>query len=659
MKKLIAILLCAVTLLSLCACGQKSSENPAGSTETRTAALDGDAAASAVDLAAKPASDAALVSSSVDPAEPEETGSTPAGRKELVVGSTTPMTGAFATDAFGLNSADMDVRELIHGYELTGWDSAHSTFIINPTVVKNYTEVSGTYTITLRNDLKWSDGSAVTAWDYAFTVLLTSAPAVAELGGSTGAYGHIQGVDGYSNGKTNRISGVTVPDDYTLKITINREFRPHFFNLGLLGIKPYPIGEIAPGCSVKSGNKGIYLEGGELSKAVLEKNLLDPASGYATHPKVVSGPYILTDYDAQANKATFELNGNFKGDLKGKKPSIEKIVFRYIPSDKVTEEVKNGSVDLMNRVTAKDTIDELKKESGLTSAAYPRSGLAFISFCCEKPTVEAKAVRQAIAYCFDSKAFAKEIAGDYGEVPNGFYGKGQWMVMLINGSMNPPLGMTAAETAQLKGLSLNSITHYELDTGKAEKLLEKNGWKLGDDGIRFKKVGKDTVKLELVLAYPAGSHVADVFPDTLVENLDKIGVKLTLKAVEAADLYRQYYRQDERDCDMIFMATNFNTIYDPSENFALDPAHQTIYNRTAIKDKTLFDYAVQMRRTQPGDPVGYCVKWARFQNYLMSQAPIIPAYTNDYYDFYIPALKNYKPTSFQTWSKAIVEASLG
>ena len=583
------------------------------------------------------------------------------GQGELVVGTTTPMTGAFATDAWSLNASDMDVRELIHGYELSSWSSAESTYVMNPTVVKDFVAYSmggpHTYTITLQNDLKWSDGSPVTAWDYAFSILLSSSPEVAKLDGSNGSLSQIQGVEAYANGKAKGISGVTVPNNQTLKITMTKDFEPHFFYLGLFYIKPYPIGEIAPGCSVKSGANGIYIDG-NFTADTLKANLLDPNNGYAAHPSVVSGPYKLTAFDAAKCEATFEINSNFKGDVNGKKPSINKIVFRYIPTDKVAEEVKNGNVDLMNRVTAKNSIDTLLKASDVKSTAYPRSGLAFISFCCEQPTVAKAEVRQAISYCFDKAAFAKEIVGDYGEAPNGFYGKGQWMVQLINGELEAPEKMPAAKKAQLNRLSLNLIKDYSLNTNAAAKLLDRYGWKVGEDGIRYNNVQGKQVKLDLVLAYPEGSAVADVFPATLVDNLKEIGINLTLKAVKPNDLLRQYYRQDERSCDMIFMATNFNTVYDPAENYATDEAHQTVYNRTALKEDKLYELAVQMRKTVPGDLTEYCVRWLNFQNNLMMYAPVIPAYTNDYYDFYVSGLKDYNITSYQTWSKAIVAASL-
>ncbi len=588
-------------------------------------------------------------------------GNSSKGQGELVVGTTTPMTGAFATDAWSLNAADMDVRELIHGYELASWSSAQSTYIMNPTVVKSITSLSTggphTYTITLKDDLKWSDGSAVTAWDYAFSILLSSAPEIVELGGSNAAFSQIKGVEAFGTGKAKSITGVTVPDDHTLKITMTQEYQPYFFNMGIFYIKPYPIGQIAPGCEVKSNNQGIYIEG-PFTAELLQKNLLDPASGYATHPSVVSGPYKLTAYDAKEGKATFEINPNFKGDVNGDKPSIKKIVFRYIPSDKVAEEVKKGNVDLMNHVTTKDSIDALVKESSVKSAAYPRSGLSFISFCCEQPTVATSVVRQAIAYGFDREAFAEAVVGKYGEVPGGFYGKGQWMVQLLNGELDVPNNMDAAQKQLLNRLKIDSIRDYSFDTKKAASLLDRYGWKVGEDGIRAKTVQGKKVKLDLVLVYLEGSTAADALQKTLADNLKEIGIQLTLKAVAPDELLKMYYRQDERDCDMIFLATNFNTVYDPAENFSLADGRQYVYNRTGLKDNRLYQLAVNMRKVHQGEFGEYCSRWIRFQDYLMDQVPVLPAYTNDYYDFYIPGLKDYKITDYQTWSKAIVAASL-
>ena len=54
---------------------------------------------------------------------------------ELVVGSTTAMSGSFFTDMWGRNTADMDVRTLVHGYNLVQWNGELGAYGIDDTVV--------------------------------------------------------------------------------------------------------------------------------------------------------------------------------------------------------------------------------------------------------------------------------------------------------------------------------------------------------------------------------------------------------------------------------------------------------------------------------------------------------------------------------------------
>ena len=102
-----------------------------------------------------------------------------AAGNQLVVGSTTAMSGAFFTDLFGSNTADIDVRALLHGYNLMSWDHETGTYQINDSVVAGMAvsrdaQNNRVYTFDLYGDLKFSDGSAITAKDYAFSILLTA-----------------------------------------------------------------------------------------------------------------------------------------------------------------------------------------------------------------------------------------------------------------------------------------------------------------------------------------------------------------------------------------------------------------------------------------------------------------------------------------------------
>ena len=107
-----------------------------------------------------------------------------------------------------------------------------------------------TFIIALYEDMVYSDGTPVTAWDYAFSFLLTMAPEMQELGASVHKPEYIVGYSNYINGKTNRLAGVRVLGDYLMHITIDDAYLPFFYELGLLDCTPYPISVIAPGVKV-------------------------------------------------------------------------------------------------------------------------------------------------------------------------------------------------------------------------------------------------------------------------------------------------------------------------------------------------------------------------------------------------------------------------
>ena len=605
-----------------------------------------------------------------------------AAENQLVVGSTTAMSGAFFTDLFGSNTADMDVRALLHGYNLMSWDHETGTYQINDSVVAGMAvsrdaQNNRVYTFDLYGDLKFSDGSAITAKDYAFSILLTASPELAKLGGQSAAVGAILGMDAYQSGKSSVLRGVRLLSDTQMSITISKAYEPYFYEMALFDYSPYPISVLAPGCKVVDTEKGVGIvnasgTGGAIFTAdLLQKTILDAATGYMSHPSVVSGPYTLTSYDAQSATASFAINPYYKGNEDGEKPTIETIVYRSVANDEAIDLLLSGEVDLLNKMVAADTISkgiQSTADQPFAVANYPRSGLSMISFSCERQTVSGKAVRQAIASCFDRDALVKAYTGNFGLKANGYFGIGQWMYQLAAGTIQPPdlpANATAKETAayektvaQWDALSLDKLKDYPLDLDQAAKLLDQDEWRLGKDGIRAKKIDGKTVTLDLTLIYPEGNAVGDALNATLTENLASIGVRLTVKAVPMNELLDIYYRRVARDCDMIYLATNFGTIFDPSTTYSTDAAYEKTVNRTGIRDKKLAQLAVDMRKTEPGDVLSYCQKWVAFQERWTEVLPAIPVYSNVYFDFYTTRLQNYRVTENQTWTQAIVGATL-
>lgn len=607
--------------------------------------------------------------------------------EELTVGTATAMSGCFFGDMWGENTADMDVRTLLHGYHLVRWNGNEGSFGIDPSVVSGLVvtdDAAGnrTYTVALYNDLLYSDGTPITARDYAFSILLSIAPQTAQIGGSISSGSYILGIDEYLSGQSATLAGLRVLDERQLALTIKAEYLPFFYELAPLNYCPYPISVIAPGCEVVDDGEGAYIRG-PFTADTLRTTVLDEKDGYLSHPSVTSGPYMLTSYDAKENVARFEINPFYKGNSDGKLPQIQRLVYKWVPAEEMMTQLANGEIGLINKCVNANLISQGLQLLSTGKAAvsnYARSGFSFISFSCERPTVGSAAVRKAIAHCFDKDAFIQSYVSNYGYRVDGYYGIGQWMYRLVSGAVASPLApleeeATAEEEkayeeklAAWESLSMEDMPVYDLDVQEAVRLLEQDGWTLNKDGeafapakddVRCKEVDGTLTALELSLLYPEGNAIGEALDAVFVDNLKQAGIVLHVESKPFQELLEVYYRHQERTYDMIYLATNFANVFDPSRTFAPDDAHQGVDNRTGIEDQELYDLAVSMRLTQPGDTLAYCQKWVSFQKRWVEVLPAIPVYSNVYFDFYTPTLQGYNAGSNVSWAEAIVEAYLG
>ena len=721
--------------------------------------------------------------------------------EELIVGHPTITKGDFFTELFGNDTADIDVRALIHGYNLVNWDQNQGTYVVDPSVVTEFQvtvdEVGNkTYRMLLADDLFYSDGTPITAWDYAFSILFMMSPEIEEVGGKIYRAQHLLGYDEYiatrkkviageplTDDDVMSLGGVEVHGDHELWITLDGEFLPYFFETGLLMTVPYPISVIAPGCKVYDDGFGVYIgnenkdsEENLFTPELLAKTVLDPETGYNSHPSVVSGPYTMTSWDPATGEGHFVINEYFKGawfhnnlpgpdyagpvqyiqvldeegvpklDASGNelwlvKPTIEKIAFVEADNDTMIQKLADGELHLVNKVTYGPTIQqgmmgEAAREAGIKFQNYPRIGLSFLTFTYDWPTVHDKEVRQAIAWCMDRDLLTNEYCGysieetggqqSFGTRVDGYFGIEQWEYLLVTGQLDYPVNfldqffppvtevtLTPEEEEEretkrqelLKKRNLyatsqeeydmyvaawqamtaeweNKLVVYSVDLNKANALLDKAGWTYNQDGgaykpdsgeIRCKKMEDGSfLPLDLKMMYPEGNHMAEIMMEAgkdeiavegtdwsknFVDNLMRVGIKLTLVPEPMTELLKSYYRQKDRTTDMIYLATNFHVIVDPAITYSTDDSvnHQ-IWNNTYSDDEVLYNDAVNMRKTEPGDIFEYVSKWVTFQERYNEVLPTIPIYSNIYFDFFNQYLQNYYITGQVTWSQAILPA---
>ena len=599
----------------------------------------------------------------------------------LNVGNPTPMRGEFFTEMWGNSTTDIDVRSLLHGYNLIYWNVNDGMFTVDPSVVSGVAvtddaQGNRSFIMVLHGDLRYSDGSRITAWDYAFSYLMSIAPEIYDLGGAPIRREHLLGYEDYLNGTAQGLAGVRVVSNDTLMVTIDHRYLPFFYEMGLLFCNPYPIKVIAPGVVVKDDGRGVYLANEDESVTepvftaeLLKKTIMDPDTGYMSHPSVVSGPYTITSWDSETATAEFAINPYFKGDAEGKKPTIPTLTFTTADNETMIDQLKSGEFGLLNKVMRADSIQagiEAMQENPLSMSNYPRVGESYISFACEKETVSSLAVRQAIAWCMDRDQFTRDYTNNFGLRVDGYYGIGQWMYGIVAGTTAPPVDPPKDEKdteAQKKyeetidayhALSLGNLIAYNVDIEKAKALLDEDGWVLNEDGIRE----KDGVKLDLKMIYPEGNNSNISFEKNFIPNLEEVGIKLTMEAVPMTELLGRWYKQGEREEDMIYLASNFDIVFDPAVNFLANDNGEQNWGYTNLYDEELYQAALAMRQTEPGDVLTYMQHWITFQERFNEILPMLPVYSNIYFDFYTNALQNYLIESNVTWGQAIVAATL-
>lgn len=580
---------------------------------------------------------------------------------KLTVGTGTVFSGNFLADALGSNISDQDVRRLIHGYSLVRWDSATGSYQFSRPPVTAVT-VSGdelTFTFAISQDLKYSDGTPITARDYAFTLLLLGSWELKDAAGNREDISRIAGGSAYMNRSAKELSGFRILGDYQFSLELDAAYTPYFYQLKALDVMPLPISVLAPDCEVKDDGAGAYISG-TFTADVLKETILDPETGYMNHPSVSCGPYMLTDYDG--NNVTLALNPEYAGDETGVKPTIPQIIVKSDSSGTLIEQLSAGDIDLAVRTAqAKQIAAGMQLMSGgdIAMKAYSRAGLAFISFCAEKGPTADVTVRQALAMCMDKEQLTSSYLGAFGTTVKGYYGIGQWMFMMANGTLVPAEG----EEEAWADLTLDNIPEYPLDPEAAARLLEQDGWVLNaaggtfhaeTDNLRYKLIDDELVPLSLKLIYPEGNGAEPLLEESFIANLDAIGIQLETEAMPMPELLKLYYGQEERNCDMIMLGTNFNDVFDPSGNY-----DENGYDRlNGITDPHMAELAVNMRMTQPGDAPEYCRRWLAYQEYRATIEPEIPLYSDAYMDFHIVALQNYEPGRTGSWAVALTEAIL-
>ncbi len=560
----------------------------------------------------------------------------------VTVATLTAMRGYFFTDLWGNNSTDLDVQNLIHGLSTIEWVSENQ-YEPNPTAVKELLaqeneDGSKTFYVILNEGLCYSDGSEISASDYVFSVLLLASPQVMQLGGAETAYNWIRGYEAYHSGETDHFSGVRLMGNYIFSLTVEDEYLPFFYENSYVDITPYPIQVLLGDYTVVDSARGAYLKAEDdalptpFSAEKLKEKLFGK-NGYMTTPSVVSGPYRIVKYDGENGIAVFEKNPMYPGNAEGVVPSVEKITLIGTNAADALNGIKDGTYDLVVQCVSGNMIDEAIAD-GVNYDMYPRRGLGYICFACEKQTMNDILVRKAIASATNRSGYTAEYLGSYGITAYGYYGVGQWMTQAALGNV---------DIEGLTGVSAESFDTIPYEINNAKYFLNEAGYR---DGI------------DLTLAIPENSEAGKTFVKYTAADYEKAGIHLTIAEIPFDELLDDLYGPEERKYDMYFLGSNFSKVFDPSISFMFGGMNASATNLTRISDEELYKKSLAMRSCEPGDIKGYFDAWCAFQQKFGEVMPLIPLYSNLYADLFSMRLTGYGLSGHREWADAILYASV-
>ena len=566
----------------------------------------------------------------------------------VILGSATELSGAFRNSSWGKSSpgsSDLDIENLTSGYATvqTGPDGAMmwntKALAETPTSVVNE-DGTLTYTIKIKNDLKFSDGSAITAKNYIASILANSTEVSVAAGGTGNSGMQLVGYDEYKayvgnndgadvEGEEYKASkyfaGVKLLDDYSFSITFLADYANYYYVQSYASYSPVPVAlYLGENTIVVNEDKSCGLSDGfYATKEEDGKNVYTMAEVIVNNLKwdsklPYSGPYVVKDYDEAALIATLELNPYYPGDDARGKASIKTITYIQIVSETQTDMFKKGEVDVLAGITGGD---DTKAALAIVEADpdkyaethYDRAGYGFIGLRADLGPASFTAVRQAILYTINRLEFAQAFTGGYGSVVHGPYYEGM-----------------ASFQANKDNIDLNT---YDYSSDAAIEVLEEGGWIYNADGteydaakggIRYKKLeGYERSEQNLKYSSTDGKYktvkVGDDFymplafnwygtqPNNVTDMLitawqnnpnatTKIGMYITYTSCDfTSGLYGEYLQIEDygwdgvAKCCGINYATGFTSaIYDFSFNWTIDQSMYADYSYTYFMDEADF-----------------------------------------------------------------------
>ena len=439
-----------------------------------------------------------------------------------------------------------------------------------------------TVTYKINPKFKWSNGEPVTTKDIVKTYEIVANQKYIESSSSSRFNKNrkkIVGIQEYNEGKADKISGLEVIDDSTMKIHLT---------------------EVTP--SVYWGGNFVseFVNAKQFEGVPMDKIIESPA--LRKNP-LSYGPYYIKDI-VQGEKVIFEANPYYyRGE-----PKIKTIEMEILPPSQQVAAIKSGKYDIVfnPELNIFPEIENLDNINILTRKAMYFSYLGFHvgKWDAEKNEVITDPnskmydinLKRAMAYAIDNDSIAKQF----------YHGL----------AMRAPSPIAPIFT-QLRNPEVDG---FKIDIEKAKKILDDAGYKDVDgDGIRE---GKDGKPFKINLAMMSGSEIQEPLSQYYIQQWKSIGLNVELVDGRLLDFNNFYDRlkADDPAIDCFFAAFGYGT--DPQQMSLFGKNSQ--FNKSRYTSETLEKALEAQISPEALDEAKRIEIYHNYDKIFMEELPVAP-----------------------------------
>ncbi len=378
------------------------------------------------------------------------------------------------------------------------------------------------------------------------------------------------------------------------------------------------------------------------------------------------GPYKIEEY-VESQYVKLGINENYQGNFQGDKASIDHLIIQNVPSETQITQLITGEVDGLVNLGNEEDIEAILATSTLSTNNYLRNGGGQFTFHTDFGPVQLPEVRKAFAYEFNRIKFRDIFLGKYAISSNAPYSRNLWM-MYDKGEKLGTEGKFEKSLTNYDIINADGNWDKEANLRIAHKLLDQAAART--DGA-YAKLTKDENETYLWNGNKITLNIAttpvwvDYLNLTLTKNIQKeFGIFVNIDSMDWSVLSKNLdgvIPLSERKYHAFTLGDSYGIQYDPYPSWSgtrvlpYGKGASTNGSRYRSDEKLLNNIRFSDPSTMEGKAM-YKTNWRKWIVEVNNSLPILPLYSNNFYDAYTNKVVDFKTNALWEWPYAIVKA---